>query len=280
MPGFTLRSPGPRLAALLALAAALPLVAFAEPAQYALDPVHTRVMFAVSHAGYSQAIGTISGSTGILSFNPGNWNTAYVQVQVPLARLDLGDGKWNAAALAGNLLDVERFPIATFRSTCIKPIDATHASVYGGLVLHGVVQPVKLDVTFNQLKRYPLPPFRRTVGFSATTTLSRKEFGIDAWPSVIGDSVELRIEAEASYEHAGPLALKDIPAMPALPSREGEVYSFEPGAGPCHGIDTPMPPEQSAPERNADMTAQSPATIDDQREPPLQPQPEEPGTHK
>ncbi|MDQ3056972.1 MAG: YceI family protein, partial [Pseudomonadota bacterium] len=77
------------------------------------------------------------------------------------------------------------------------PVDAQHAAVYGTLTLHGVSNEVRLDVTFNALKRHPLPPFRRTAGFSATTTLSRKAFGIDAWPSVIGDSVELRIEAEA-----------------------------------------------------------------------------------
>ena len=45
-----------------------------------------------------------------------------------------------------------------------------------------------------------MPPFRRTVGFSATTTISRADFGITAWKSVIGDDVELRIEAEATYD--------------------------------------------------------------------------------
>src|SRR5690606_40131815 len=53
------------------------------------------------------------------------------------------------------------------------------------------------DVCSSDLERYPLPPFARTVGFSATTTISRKAFGIDAWPGVIGDAVALRIEAEA-----------------------------------------------------------------------------------
>ena len=37
----------------------------AGPARYNLDPVHTRVMFAIDHAGFSKAIGTVSGSTGI-----------------------------------------------------------------------------------------------------------------------------------------------------------------------------------------------------------------------
>jgi len=99
--------------------------------------------------------------------------------------------------LARNLLDGERYPQAHFVSTRVEALDAQHAKVFGTLTLHGVSQEIALDVTLNQLKRHPLPPFHRTAGFSATATLSRAAFGIDAWKSVIGDTVELRIEAEA-----------------------------------------------------------------------------------
>lgn len=169
----------------------------AESAHYRLDPVHTRVLFAIEHAGFSHALGTVSGSTGTLDFDPDDWTTARLHARVPLARADLGDAAWNRAALASNLLDVARFPVAEFVSTTIEPLAPDHARVHGTLTLHGVSREVVLDVKLNALKRHPLPPFRRTAGFSATATLSRKAFGIDAWPSVIGDAVELRIEAEA-----------------------------------------------------------------------------------
>lgn len=171
--------------------------AAAEPAHYRLDPVHTRVLFAVEHAGFSRALGTVSGSTGTLDFDPDDWTTARLQASVPLARADLGDAAWNKAALAGNLLNVADHPTAEFVSTRIEPIAPDRARVHGTLTLHGVSREATLEVKLNALKRHPLPPFRRTVGFSATATLSRKAFGIDAWPSVIGDDVELRIEAEA-----------------------------------------------------------------------------------
>lgn len=170
---------------------------------YALDPVHTRVMFAIGHAGFSNAIGTVSGSTGTLRFDEGNWETASIEASVPIARIDLGDAAWNRAALARNLLDAERHPVATFRSTRIEPLAPDRARVHGQLTLHGVTREIVLETTFNAAKRHPLPPFRRTVGFSATATLSRKAFGIDAWPSVIGDAVELRIEAEAIRQRDG-----------------------------------------------------------------------------
>ena len=181
----------------LLLGLLLPIAAVARPASYALDPVHTRVLFAVSHAGFSHALGTVSGSTGTLVFDPDDWTTAQLQVSIPIAQFDLGDAKWNHAVAARNLLDVQAHPVATFASTRIEPKDPTHAAVCGTLQLRGVEHEVCMDVTLNQLKRHPLPPFHRTAGFSATATLSRKDFGITAWPSVIGDNIELRIEAEA-----------------------------------------------------------------------------------
>ena len=169
----------------------------AESARYSLDPVHTRVVFAIDHAGFSKAVGTVSGSTGQLRFDPKDWAHATLQATVPLARIDLGDAGWNKATLARNLLNVEDYATAEFVSTRVEPVAPHRASVYGTLTLRGISREIVLDVTLNAAKRHPLPPFRRTVGFSATATFSRKDFGINAWPNVIGDAVELRIEAEA-----------------------------------------------------------------------------------
>ncbi|HVI25927.1 MAG TPA: YceI family protein [Xanthomonadaceae bacterium] len=179
------------------LPALLPFAATAEPAGYSLDPVHTRVLFAVSHAGFSDALGTISGSRGQLWFDPDDWSSAKLAVTVPVARLDLGDPGWNRAVGKRSLLDVGAHPVATFVSTRIEAKGADKARVCGTLTLREVGREVCLDVVFHQLKRHPLPPFRRTAGFSATATLSRSAFGITTWPTVIGDAVQLRIEAEA-----------------------------------------------------------------------------------
>ena len=73
------------------------LAATAAPVRYALDPVHTRVLFAVEHAGFSKALGTVSGSSGTLVFDPDDWAAATLEVTVPLRRADLGDAKWNEA---------------------------------------------------------------------------------------------------------------------------------------------------------------------------------------
>ncbi|HLM53175.1 MAG TPA: YceI family protein [Pseudoxanthomonas sp.] len=216
--------------------------ALAAEVRYALDPVHTRVMFAVEHAGFSKALGTVSGTTGTLVFDPDDWASARIDATVPLARADLGDEKWNRATLARNLLDGERFPEARFVSTRVEPIDARHATVVGLLTLRGVTREVSLAVTLNALKRHPLPPFRQTAGFSATARISRSRFGIDAWKSVIGDDVELRLEVEATRSRAdadedgGPADAGDPPA----PQDAGPGQATEPADAGRRAQD-PMP---------------------------------------
>lgn len=192
-----------------------------EPEAFTLDPVHTRVMVAVDHAGFSKALGTASGGTGTLWFNPDDLRATRWDVTVPLSGLDFGDARWNAAVQAASLLDVRRHPDARFISTTVTPLDGQRARACGELTLRGVTAPLCLDVQVNAVKRHPLPPFRRTVGLSATGTLSRKAYGLEAWPSVIGDSVDLRIEAEAVRARNDEAA--SAPDVPAAEPAEDEV---------------------------------------------------------
>jgi polyisoprenoid-binding protein YceI len=178
---------------LLLIALLSPTLAAAE--DFAIDPVHTRVMVAVEHAGFSHALGTVSGSSGRVSFDDG-WANAQVDVSVPIERIDFGDAGWNRAVRG--IIDTDRFAQARFVSDTVTPRDATHAAVCGQLTLHGVTRPLCMDATLNAVRRHPMPPFRRTAGFSAVAHLDRFDYGIDAWPTVIGRDVEIRIELEAS----------------------------------------------------------------------------------
>ena len=188
----------PSLAAaclLLVSTALAPLPASAQVEGYRIDQIHTRIVFALDHAGFSSALGTVSGSSGTLVFDPDDWSTARLDVQVPLQRIDLGNDEWNRAA--GRMLDVDRYPVARFVSDSIQPLDARHATICGTLTLHGIARPLCLQAVFNQAKRAPVPPFRHTIGFSATAIVPRADFGIDTWKSIVGNRVDLRIEVEA-----------------------------------------------------------------------------------
>ena len=182
--------------AIVALAGA-PL--HAQAARYAIDPVHTRIGFQVSHAGFSSPIGTFSGARGWLEFDPADWSGARVDVRVPVATLELGDADWRRRILDDTFFDARKFPEARFVSTQVEPRGPDAALVTGDLTLHGVTRPVQLQVKFNKLARHPLT-FRRTAGFSATATLSRKDFGMDKWSKLVGDEVRLVLEVEATRD--------------------------------------------------------------------------------
>jgi polyisoprenoid-binding protein YceI len=186
--------PRPTIAAIALCACAT--ASGGEPVRYAIDPVHTRVMFAIDHAGFSKAIGTVSGSEGVLLFDVDDWSTARLDVNVPMRRLDMGDSGWSAAVFAPRLLNVRRYPQARFVSSRVERGEGNRGTACGELTLHGVTRPLCMELVLNRIARHPLPPFRRTAGFSALTSLKRSDFGMTSWKSLVGDEVELRIEAE------------------------------------------------------------------------------------
>ena len=198
-----LRKP-PALALLLALT---PVASALAADTYAIDPVHTRVAFRVMHAGLSPSIGTLSGPTGQIVFDEHDIAASRVEVAIPLARLDMGDAGWNRKVLR-DFLDAEAHPVARFRSTAVRPISDTLWQVDGELELAGARAPVTLLTVLNGHKRHPLT-LRKTLGLQASADISRKALGIDAWPSLIGDTVHLDIAIEAA--RSGDTAGEDTP---------------------------------------------------------------------
>jgi polyisoprenoid-binding protein YceI len=176
--------------------------ATAAPVHYRIDPVHSRIAVAVEHAGFSQSMAMVSVSEGQLLWDPQDPTSARVDARIDLQRLDFGDARWNQAVLGRALLDVQRHPQARFHSTVVELLDDGQLRISGELELRGMRAPVTLTARHNGQRRHPMPPFRQTVGFSATATLSRAAFGADAWASMVGDTVQLRIELEATRSRA------------------------------------------------------------------------------
>ena len=183
---------------MLAMAASVAAEQDGDVGGYRVDPVHTRVLLGIDHAGFTTALGAVSGSTGAIAFDPDDWSRSRLRVSVPLQRLDFGDEDWNRAARG--MLDAKRYPEAMFVSDRVERENDDHARACGTLTLHGTSAPFCLSVRFNQLRRAPLPPFARTIGFSASGTLSRSAFGIDDWGKLVGDEVTFRIELEAERD--------------------------------------------------------------------------------
>jgi polyisoprenoid-binding protein YceI len=204
-----------RLIQILALSIAAASAANAAPQHFVIDPVHTRIAFRVTHLGLSQSIGTFSGANGTLDFDPADWHGAKLEVNIPLDHLDMGDAGWKKKVLSDVFLDAAKQPVARFVVTGVEPVDATHAKVTGTLSLRGRENPVVLDVTLNGVKRSFYTVFRKTAGFSATVTLHRKDWGMDAFPEAVGADVVVDIEAEARAHAADDKPAENKSSPPA-----------------------------------------------------------------
>ncbi len=188
---------------MLVLAGSQAATVAAKSATYQFDPVHTRVIFQVGHAGFSNQPGSFSGIEGSLDFDEQDWSQARLSVRIPIGALQLGDANWNQRILDRTFFDVGKFPDAKFISTQVMQTNPGQGMVTGELTLHGITRPVTLAITLNALKRHPLTR-RMTAGFSATTTLSRRDFGMDSWRTLVGDEVRLVIEVEATRSRDSP----------------------------------------------------------------------------
>ena len=186
---------------LLALLVATPVLAQTpptrDPAQiqagtYAVDPGHTQVGWRVSHMGFSNYAGGFSDVSGTLELQPKNPAAAKLSVKIPVASVTTTSAKLTDELKGDQWLDAAKFPDMTFVSTKVAPAGKDHAKVTGDLTLHGVTKPVMLDVTLVGAGVNPLSK-KYTVGFEATGTLKRSEFGVKTYVPLIGDELHLTI---------------------------------------------------------------------------------------
>ncbi|MGH1587561.1 YceI family protein [Methylobacterium phyllosphaerae] len=186
---------------LLALLVATPVLAQTpptrDPAQiqagtYAVDPGHTQVGWRVSHMGFSNYAGGFSDVSGTLELQPKTPASAKLSVKIPVASVTTTSAKLTDELKGDQWLDAAKFPDMTFVSTKVAPEGKDHAKVTGNLTLHGVTKPVTLDVTLVGAGVNPLSK-KVTVGFEATGTLKRSEFGVKTYVPLIGDELHLTI---------------------------------------------------------------------------------------
>lgn len=162
---------------------------------YEIEPTHTKVIFAINHLGYSTYYGAFPKAEGTLVLNAADPAKSVLNVTVDVTAISTDLPALNEHLLAPDFFDAAKFPKATFKSTKVEPAGKNKAKVTGDLTLKGVTKPVTLDVTFNQAG----PNFINkvySVGFDATATIKRSDFGVSAYVPAVGDEVTLRIGSE------------------------------------------------------------------------------------
>jgi len=171
----------------------------ADTATYKIDPVHTQVIFFVTHLGLSNSSGKFHVAEGsTLQLDPTNPSTAVVQVKINTDTLDMGDATWKEHVSGDKFLDVKKYPTMEFKSTKVEAAGDKKLKVTGDLTLHGVTKSVVLDAKINNI--VPQHPMTKVpaAGFSATTHIKRSDFGMTQMAAAVGDDVMIALEVEAS----------------------------------------------------------------------------------
>jgi polyisoprenoid-binding protein YceI len=169
---------------------------------YRIDPSHTRVVFMVSHVGFSQMIGRfneVSGRYALDETDPGN---SWAEVRIKADSIDTGDGPLDDILRGPEFFNVRNYPEIYFRSTAVQRTGERTAQLVGELTLRGVTKPVIVEVTFNRKGPHPvLGPLGPVVsGFSARMTIDRSEFGMSTLRGLVGEKIKLRIEVEGELQ--------------------------------------------------------------------------------
>ena len=159
-----------------------------------VEPSHTRVLFAVSHMGFSTWFGEFTGASGSLTIDPKNAQVDAVSVSVPTASVSTSNAKLDEELKSAEWLGAAQFDTIRFRSTRVIPTGAGTADVVGELTLHGVTRPVTLKASFNGAGVNPLSK-GYTVGFEVSGDVKRSDFGVKTYVPLIGDDVHLIISA-------------------------------------------------------------------------------------
>ena len=105
---------------------------------------------------------------------------------------------------SADFFDAANHPKMTFESTSVQKLDGEHYKVIGNLSIRGVTKPVTLDVEHFGRQKDPWGGER--AGFSAKTTIDRKDFGLtfnmplDGGGLMVGDKVEITLDVQAVKE--------------------------------------------------------------------------------
>ena len=192
---------------ILPLLLGLALPGPAAAAKYNIDANHTQVNFTYLHAGYAHLGGRLNQVTGTLDFDAQQPAKSSIDVQIPMSSLSTGVPKLDTHLSSADFFDVEKFPTASFTSKQVTVVGKGKLNVAGDMTLHGVTRPVVFEVTIIQAGMHPMRKVP-AVGFEATTTLKRSEFGVGGLLHAASDDVKLRIAMEAQQPRPEPAPAK------------------------------------------------------------------------
>lgn len=177
-----------------------------------IDSDHASAGFAVRHMMVSSVKGTLGRVTGKVDLDEQDITRSHVTATIDARGVSTRNQKRDDHLRSREFLDVDKFPVIVFRSVKIERVDGDQKlRVTGELTIHGVTRPVTLEA---ELTGEVVSPFTDVVtrAVTATTTINRKDFGLN-WQVpmanngvVAGDEVKISIEAELMKRSPSPVS--------------------------------------------------------------------------
>jgi polyisoprenoid-binding protein YceI len=178
-------------------------------AKWVLGSDHSSATFAVRHMMVTWVRGIFTKVTGTLTFDPLDVAPSAVEVEIEAGSLFTGVDRRDDHLKSADFLDVERYPIITFKSTRVEPVALDHAWVHGDLTMRGVTKPVVLDARWSGPAYFnDEGTLYTSFGFRAETMINREDFGM-FWNTemehggvMVGKHVYIRIDSEVDLVEA------------------------------------------------------------------------------
>ena len=186
------------------VAATLTLVAgyaVAAPVTYQIDPAHTYPSFEADHfGGMSVWRGKFDKTSGTIVLDKEK-GTGTLDITVDTSSIDFGHPKLNEHTKSAEMLDVEKYPTATYKGTLTGFKNGVPTAVDGQFTLHGVTHPLKLTINQFKCMTYPMDK-KEHCGADASATFNRSDFGVN-FGDKFGFKQEVKLQIQVEGIRAG-----------------------------------------------------------------------------
>jgi polyisoprenoid-binding protein YceI len=174
----------------------------AEATTWTIDPAHTQVGFEVKHMMFAKVRGQFDAPGGEVHLGAdGAIEESSVEVAIDAASIDTGVEDRDKHLRSADFLDVENYPKLHFVSREVRSGGGDQLALVGDLTIRGKTREVELEV--ESTGRGTDPWGNERAGFSASTTIDRRDFGLtwnqalEAGGVLVGHDVKIEIEIQA-----------------------------------------------------------------------------------
>ena len=170
-------------------------ISLAPAGEYVLEKSHASIAFKARHMGFADYLMRFNDFDATVMLDPKAPEKSSVTASIKPASLDSNNPKMTEHTSNKDFFNVAAFPTISFVSKKIEKTGANTGKITGDLTMLGVVKPVVLDATFigggehMMMKKYD-------IGFKATTTIKRSEFGMVYGIPMVSDDISVEINAE------------------------------------------------------------------------------------